>query len=1020
MWNILARLASSATEKRNGHERTQIIQLSFSCRFVSLRGHSSLWIFSVRFGRDRTLTAESGIEFMNERELLTRFATDGCDRSFEQLVRQNVDMIFSAARRQVGGCELAEDVTQAVFVLLARKAGKIRGPLAGWLILTTHFCAANAKKLAARREFHERRAGEMKLAESGAREQSEWDSYAPMLDGAMARLGEKDRNAVAMRHLQNVSFKEIGVALGISEEAARKRVDRATDRLRRILSGKTVVPAAMVTQLAERGSAAAPSEMVARIVTSGGSVAKGTMAGAIAQKAAGAMLMVKVKIAAILLVFLGVAGTGIVASIVGGASLKQPVLQTQITVTPAAASIAAPVVFMSEESEAQATGMVQLVQWDLILNDAGATAVSSVGQAVGSGSKVYQAMRCEGAELRHAVAGAMGNGEVVRTSKQVSLVDLGSSLGEQSSQLEFQYQPEDGKPFFFALATSRSHEDKFDRIGAERVHVKLNHPDLNFGVQDVADSNMRRTRGGNGIVFEGELAAGDAVAFLAKVPGSSGTAYYHLVVWETFKALPAQMSAMDVPHDSGWWCEHGPGPLRQWADVERIWAANAPVGRIWGPPGIERKLDDGRSVWLWGFCRPEKWPFCWWDPVGNPASAWTGAIWMGNELPQGLWAQVGVTTPQALEQKIQKDNGGDMDNPGPQVAKIPDGATQIEVGIPLGPWKEIGRLKFGESVEVDGVRYQMDARMNSNNWIDLTVSGVVNDQIQVEPMNQDGKESGERVDDGGAIKWRQDLSARVLKISVPALGNGGKKNGSFKVTERKRQFVSFSGFATQPTVAPKSDLSAEAIRDEVAKLRQEDMQKYLDALASHRGFVFAFFGNDATQWRGAMQKLLHAAAIGDEKTVRDSLMADDPQIVKLLDEIAHLIVLGEAIRTQSVQRFGERATHAVLDRPELFEDLEAELASCGWSQVIDRQSPTGSDMQIWDDRVEPIVWRRQADGTYRLSVDSLAERGNLADELALKIKVGDEINRGLSHRMTLEEMKVAVGALKPVEATSGP
>ena len=951
------------------------------------------------------------MDVMDERELLTRFSAEGGDRVFEELVRRNVDMVYSAARRQVGDAELAEDVTQAVFILLARKAGKIRGPLAGWLILTTHYCAANAKKLAARREFHERRAGEMKLAESGAREQAEWDSYAPMLDGAMARLGEKDRNAVAMRHLQNVSFKEIGAALGMSEEAARKRVDRATERLRRILSGKTVVPTALVTQLAERGSTAAPSAMVGRIVSSGRLATKGTMAGAIAKMVAGARLVVKLKIAALVLVVLGMAGTGIVLGVVGKGAGKGVDLQTPAVVAPVAGPVAAPVALAGEESEAQVTGMVQLVQWDLILNDAGATAVGSVGQAVASGSKVYQAMLCEGAELRHAVAGAMGNGEVVRTSNQVSLVDLGLSLGEQSPQLQFQYQPEDGKPFFFALAASQLHEDKFDRIGAERVHMKLNHPDLNFAVQDLADSNLRRTRGGNGIVFNGELAAGDAVAFLAKVPGSSGKAYYHLVVWETFKALPAQMSAMDVPHDSGWWCEHGPGPLRQWADVERIWASNAPLGRTWGPPGVERKLDDGRSVWLWGFCRPQKWPFCWWDPVGNPASAWPGEIWMGSELPQGLWAQVGVTTPQQLWHKMLAE--GLMDDPNQQIAQIADGAKEIFVGIPVGPWKEIGRLKFGESVEVDGVRFQMDARMDSNNWIDLTVSGVVNDQIQVEPMNQDGTESEERVDDGGAIKWGQDLSARVLKISMPALGNGGKKNGSFKVTWRKRQFVSFSGFATQPTVAPKSDLSPEAIRDELAKLRQEDMQKYLDALASHRGFVFAFFGNDATDWNGAMRKLLHAAATGDEKTVRESLTAEDPQMVKLLDEIAHLFVLGEAIRTQSVQRFGERATHQLLDRPDLFEDLEAELASCGWSQVIDRQSPSGSDMQIWDDRVEPIIWRKQTDGMYRLNVDGLAERGNLADKLALKIKVGDEINRGLSHRMTVEEMKIALQPLIP-------
>ncbi len=951
---------------------------------------------------------------MNERELLTQFAADASDRSFAQLVQRNIDMVYSAARRQVGDAELAEDVTQAVFVLLARKAGKIRGPLAGWLILATHYCAANVKKLAARREFHERRAGQMKLAESESAEQLDWDTYAPLLDAAMARLGGTDRDAVALRYLQNNSFSEIGIALGISEEAARKRVDRAIVRLRRILSGKGAAVGALAVQLAQHGTQAAPAEIVQRIVTSGASAAHGTIAGVIAQKAAGAMLMVKVKIAAVVLVVLGVVGAGIAVGIIKIATTTRPVLSMQGVVAPVAEPVAAPVALTGEESEAQATGMVQLVRWDLILNEAGAAAVRRVGLPLVSKSKVYQAMLSEGPKLRQAVAGAMANGEVVRTSNQVSLIDLNSGDQEKSPQLMFQYDPEDGKPFFSVLTASQLREDKFDRIGAERVHVKLNHPDLNFGVQDVARSNAGRMHGG--IVLDAEWRAGIAVAFLAKVPSSSGTAYYHLVVWEAFKALPAQMSVMDMPHDSGWWCQHGPGTLRQWADVERIWAANAPAGRAWGPPGVERKLDDGRSVWLWGFCRPQKWPYCWWDPAGNPASAWTGAIWMGSELPQGLWAQVGVTTPQTLEQKIQADNGGEMDNPGPQVSKIPDGATQIEVGIPLGPWKEIAKLKYGESAEVDGLRYQLDAKVNSSNWIDVTVSGLVNDLIQVEPGYKDGTASDFRVNNGGEIKWGRDLAPGVVKISVPTIGSRGRRFDYYEIKWRKRQFVSFGGFVTQPTVAPKSDLSPDSIRDEVAKLRQEDMQKYLDALASHRGFVFAFFGNDATDWNGAMRKLLHAAAIGDEKTVRDSLTAEDPQMVKLLDEIAHLFVLGEAIRTQSVQRFGERATHALLDRPELFEDLEAELASCGWSQVIDRQSPTGSDMQIWDDRVEPIVWRKQTDGTCRLNVDGLAERGDLANELALKIKVGDEINGRLSNRMTLEEMKNALGALKPALA----
>src|SRR5436190_6622975 len=178
-----------------------------------------------------------------DHQLLRGYVDRGDERAFTALVERYFAIVYAAARRHVrGNAHLAEDVTQAVFIMLARKGATLREgvSVAGWLITAARLASKTALRGEIRRQRREKRYGEMnprhdQITDTDPTSGGPLPQISQQLDEALDRLNDRDRAAVTLRYMHDRSIDEVAGILGTTPGAAEKRVQRAVAKLRRML-----------------------------------------------------------------------------------------------------------------------------------------------------------------------------------------------------------------------------------------------------------------------------------------------------------------------------------------------------------------------------------------------------------------------------------------------------------------------------------------------------------------------------------------------------------------------------------------------------------------------------------------------------------------------------------------------------------------------------------------------------------------------------------------------------------------
>jgi len=226
------------------------------------------------------------MQAVEDMALLREYAANRSDEAFAELVSRYVNFVHSAALRQAGDPNLAEEVTQAVFIILAQKAGKIsdKTVLAGWLFNTARFAALAQMRAEAKRRQREQEAYmQNELQSSNSTAEEYWRQISPCLDEALAALGEKDRQAVLLRFFENKSLAEVGATLNAGEDTARKRVSRALEKLRKFFAKRRIISTTAIIAgvISANSVQAAPAGLATTITATavkGSAVAGSTLA----------------------------------------------------------------------------------------------------------------------------------------------------------------------------------------------------------------------------------------------------------------------------------------------------------------------------------------------------------------------------------------------------------------------------------------------------------------------------------------------------------------------------------------------------------------------------------------------------------------------------------------------------------------------------------------------------------------------------------------------------------------------
>jgi RNA polymerase sigma factor (sigma-70 family) len=300
-----------------------------------------------------------------DQALLKSYAERGDEAAFAAVVRAHMNLVYAVALRLVGGdAPLAEEVAQGVFTALARQAKALAGhaTLVGWLHTTTRHLSNKAVRGERRRRAREHEAFTMQT--NDATPEINWAQVQPVLDEAVGGLPAVDRDALLLRYFEGKSHLEVGAAIGVTEEAAWKRIDRALEKLRRQFArrGVTATAAILGEVMVQNTVPAAPAGLAARVTATSLADAGGTVAGGTLDFSLMALLMStknKILLAAVVLLLFALStaihwrgspdlsatraeSAPVPAKLAAGAAIMAPAQVAAPVVKPAPASASPP------------------------------------------------------------------------------------------------------------------------------------------------------------------------------------------------------------------------------------------------------------------------------------------------------------------------------------------------------------------------------------------------------------------------------------------------------------------------------------------------------------------------------------------------------------------------------------------------------------------------------------------------------------------------------------------------------
>jgi RNA polymerase sigma factor (sigma-70 family) len=250
-----------------------------------------------------------------DNELLAEYLKNDSEEAFATLVARHVNKVYSVAIRHVGNPHHAEEITQAVFIILLKKARALHKDtiLSGWLYHTARLTAVTFLRSEIRRSRREQEAQMETLLNQS--DENAWQQLAPLLDDAIAKLGTTDRNAIVLRFFDGKSMREVGAGLGISEDTAAKRISRAVQKLRAFFARRGVVlsTTAICGAISTNSVLSAPALVSTSVVSaalSGSTLSSST--GALVKEALDLLVWLKLKTAFTVI--------GVALAIAGGAA----------------------------------------------------------------------------------------------------------------------------------------------------------------------------------------------------------------------------------------------------------------------------------------------------------------------------------------------------------------------------------------------------------------------------------------------------------------------------------------------------------------------------------------------------------------------------------------------------------------------------------------------------------------------------------------------------------------------------